>query len=99
MRTKFDLSYLLLMKLRGMSFEGHPVSIMPSDRRIEIPGYSANDVENCFARLVEEGLLQPGSTVDDDGNLVFTGLSTVGSDTAGALRNQELPDDTDSQAG
>jgi hypothetical protein len=93
MRSKGDLSHLLLMKLREMSFEGHPVSIPPNDKRIEIAGFSANDVENCFAGLVEEGLLEQGSTVDDDGNLVFTGLSTSGHDTVGAIRNQELPDE------
>jgi hypothetical protein len=73
------------MKLREMSFESHPVSILPNDKRIEIAGFSANDVENCFAGLVEEGLLEQGSTVDDEGNLVFTGLSTSGHDTVGAI--------------
>jgi hypothetical protein len=98
MRSKGDLSHLLLMKLREMSFEGHPVSILPKDKRIEIAGFSASDVENCFASLVKEGLLEQGSTVDDDGNLVFTGLSTSGRDTVGAIRNQELPDETKSNA-
>jgi len=40
---------------------------------------------------LQEGFLQAGSAVDGDGNLVFTGLSTTGSDFVGAIRNQELP--------
>jgi hypothetical protein len=48
--------------------------MLPSDTRIEIIGHTANEIEICFAKLVEEGLLQTGSAVDDDGNLVFTGL-------------------------
>jgi hypothetical protein len=91
---------------------GHadPVLILPNDKRrparpgqarcyharacLEIAGFSANDVENCFAGLVEEGLLEH----DDDNNLVFTGLSTSGRDTVGAIRNQEFPDETKSNA-
>jgi hypothetical protein len=83
---------LLLLKLRDLSFEGHTVSIPASDKPIKLAGYSANEIENCFAKLVEEGFLHAGSQVDDDGNLVFTGLSTTGRDFVGALRNQEAPD-------
>jgi hypothetical protein len=41
---------------------------------------------------MEEGLLHEGSQVDDRGNLVFSGLSTMGRDFVGALRNQEAPE-------
>jgi hypothetical protein len=101
---------LWLITITRMSFEGHPVLILPNDKRrparpgqarcyharacLEIAGFSANDVENCFAGLVEEGLLEH----DDDNNLVFTGLSTSGRDTVGAIRNQEFPDETKSNA-
>jgi hypothetical protein len=91
MPDKGDLSHLLLLKLRELSLEGRTVSMVPSDKRIEIIGHSANEIEICFAKLVEEGFLQTGSAVDDDGNLVFTGLSTTGGDFVGAIRNQELP--------
>jgi hypothetical protein len=88
-----DLSHLLLMKLRELSLEARTFSMVPSDKRIEIAGHSANEIEICFAQLVEEGFLQAGSAVDDDGNLVFTGLSTTGRDFVGAIRNQELPEE------
>ena len=82
------LVHLLLFKLRELSFEGRrTISIPPSDEAIKLAGYSANQIENCFAQLIEEGLLHAGSQVDDDGNLVFTGLSTMGRDFVGALRN------------
>ena len=86
------LIHLLLLKLRELSFEGRTISIPPNDKAIKLAGYSANEIENCFAQLVEEGLLHAGSQVDDDGNLVFTGLSTTGRDFVGALRNQEVPE-------
>jgi hypothetical protein len=92
MPDKSDLSHLLLMKLRELSLEGRTFSVVPSDKRVEIAGHSANEIEICFAQLVEEGLLDEGSAVDDDGNLVFTGLSTTGRDFVGAIRNQELPE-------
>jgi hypothetical protein len=91
MPDKSDLSHLLLMKLRELSLEGCTFSVVPSDKRIEIAGHSANEIEICFAQLVVEGLLAEGSAVDDDGNLIFTGLSTTGRDFVGAIRNQELP--------
>jgi hypothetical protein len=69
MPDKSDLSHLLLLKLRELSFEAQTFSMVPSDKRLEIAGHSANDIEICFAQLVEEGLLQAGSAVDDDGNL------------------------------
>jgi hypothetical protein len=87
------LVHLLLFKLRELSFEGRrTISIPPSDEAIKLAGYSANQIENCFAQLMEEGLLHEGSQVDDRGNLVFSGLSTMGRDFAGALRNQEAPE-------
>jgi hypothetical protein len=79
------------MKLRELSLEGRTITMVLSDKRIEIIGHTANEIEICFAKLVEEGFLQTGSAVDDDGNLVFTGLSTTGGDFVGAIRNQELP--------
>jgi hypothetical protein len=88
MPDKSDLSHLLLMKLRELSFEARTFSMVPSDKRIEIAGPSANEIEICFAQLVEGGFLQAGS----DENLVFTGLSTTGRDFVGAIRNQELPE-------
>ena len=92
MPDKPGLSHLLLMKLRELSLREGTFSMVPSDKRIEIPGRTANEIEICFAQLVVDGLLDEGSAVDDDGNLVFTGLSTAGRDTVGAIRNQELPD-------
>jgi hypothetical protein len=92
MPDKSDLSHLLLMKLRELSLQARTFSIVPSDKRIEIAGHSANEIEICFTQLVEGGFLQAGSAVDDDGNLVFTGLSTTGRDFVGAIRNQELPE-------
>jgi hypothetical protein len=86
------LIHLLLLKLLELSFEGRTFSMPPNDKAIKLAGYSANEIENCFAQLVEEGFLHAGSQVDDDGNLVFTGLSTTGRDFVGALRNQEAPD-------
>jgi hypothetical protein len=87
------LIHLLLLKLRDLSFEGRTTSIAPNDKVIKLAGYSANEIENCFAHFVEEGFLHPGSQVDDDGgNLVFTGLSTTGRDYVGAIRNQEALD-------
>ena len=91
MPDKGDLSRLLLLKLRQLSLAGRTFSMVPSDKRLEIIGHTANEIEICFAKLVERGFLQAGSAVDDDGNLVFTGLSTSGSDFVGANRNQELP--------
>jgi hypothetical protein len=87
-----NLIHLLLLKLRELSFEGRTISMTPNDKAIKLAGYSANEVENCFAQLVEEGLLDAGSQVDDDGNLVFTGLSETGRDYVGAIRNQEALD-------
>jgi Hypothetical protein (DUF2513) len=85
------LIHLLLLKLRELSFEVRTISIPPSDKAIKLADYSANQIANCFTQLIEEGLLQAGSRVDDDGNLVFTGLSTMGGDFVGTLRNQEAP--------
>jgi hypothetical protein len=88
-----SLVHLLLFKLRELSFEGRrTISIPPGDEAIKLAGYSAKQIENCFAQLIEEGLLHAGSQVDGDGNLVFTGLSTRGRDFVGALRNQEAPE-------
>jgi len=79
-----NLIHLLLLKLRELSFEGRTISIPPNDTAIKLAGYSADEIESCFAQLLEEGLLHAGSQVDDDGNLVFTGLSTTGRDFVGA---------------
>jgi hypothetical protein len=89
MPDKTDLSHLLLMKLRDLSLRERTISMLPSDKRIEIAGHTANEIEICFAQLVVDGLLDEGSAVDDDGNLVFTGLSTASRDTVGVIRNQE----------
>jgi len=86
------LIYLLLLQLRELSFEGRTISMRPNDKAIKLADYSANEIENCFAQLVEEGFLHTGSQVDDDGNLVFTGLSETGRDYVGAIRNQEALD-------
>jgi hypothetical protein len=91
MPDKPALSHLLLMKLGELSLHESTFSMVPSDKRIEIAGHTANEIEICFAQLVVDGLLDEGSAVDDDGNLVFTGLSTAGRDTVGTIRNQELP--------
>ena len=91
MPDKSDLSHLLLMKLWELSLHGRAFSMVPSDKRIQIAGHSANQIEVCFAQLVEEGFMRTGSEVDGDGNLIFTGLSTTGRDFVGAIRNQELP--------
>jgi hypothetical protein len=79
------------MKLRELSLHERTFSMVPSDKRIEIAGHTANEIVICFAQLVVDGLLDEGSAVDDDGNLVFTGLSTAGKEFVGAIRNQELP--------
>ena len=55
------LIHLLLLKLRELSFEGRTISIPPNDKAIKLAGYSANEIENCFAQLVEEGLLHAGA--------------------------------------
>jgi len=41
------------------------------------PAVAANQIEACFARLVEAGFMSLGSEVDEAGNLAFTGLSTT----------------------
>jgi hypothetical protein len=92
MPVKSDLPHLLLMKLQELSLQEPRFSMVPSDERIEIAGHTPNEIEICFAQLVVDGLLDEGSAVDDDGNLVFTGLSAPGRDFVGAIRNQELPE-------
>jgi hypothetical protein len=92
MKRDKDLTHLMLLKLWDLSFAGRTFSMPPNDKTIMLAGYSANEIENCFAHLVDDGFLQTGSQVDDDGNLVFTGLSTTGRDFVGAIRNNELPD-------
>jgi hypothetical protein len=59
------LIHLLLLKLRELSFEVRTISIPPSDKAIKLADYSANQIANCFTQLIEEGLLQAGSQVDN----------------------------------
>jgi hypothetical protein len=91
MPDKSDLSHLLLRKLRELSLHERTFSMVPSDKRIEIAGHTANEIEICFAQLVVDGLLDEGSAVDDDGNLVFTGLSTTGRDFVGPFAIRRFP--------